>query len=154
MMLNAVLVIATASLAIWIAIVDARRRCIPNIALIGLISVWTMSVVLEGADDVFWRVGGALGVVLIIGLPLYMTGLAGGGDVKFIAVAVLLVPAEETWNILFLFYAVFVIHALVIAVLCLLRGAGLRGAAAQLHAYPLGVPLGFALAGWTVLRAL
>jgi Flp pilus assembly protein protease CpaA len=140
-----------AALAAWIVVSDAWSRRIPNPAILGLVAVWAVSAVADGSGETAWRGVWAAAALVLLGLPLHMTGRIGGGDVKLVCTAILLVPLGEFWDVVVLFYVVFGLHAGTVAVLCLVRGQGLRAAGRQLRAYPLGVPLGAALGLWAVV---
>ena len=81
-------VLAYAGLLAAAAICDLRRFIIPDAVTVGLLGLWPIWVVLNGAGPVGFTVLGAA-AIFVLGFVFYSFGFMGGGDVKLMTVLAL-----------------------------------------------------------------
>jgi prepilin peptidase CpaA len=99
-MLHEILMFCFFALTIGAALNDLREFRIPNTISLALLALYPLHV-LASPTPVDWLLALAVaGLVLVAGLTLFLCGLVGGGDVKFLAAASLWAGAPFTPSLL------------------------------------------------------
>lgn len=100
---------------------DALRYRIPNIATAALLLLFPVFVVIAPMTVPWLQHSAVFAIVLALGYPLYLKGLVGAGDVKFIAACALWAGPHEIGHFLFITAMSGGILALGMAVIAALR---------------------------------
>lgn len=82
------------AIALWVAIVDFLFMHIPNAAHVVLLLVFAVFVWPDVTLDEAMARTGVAGAIFAVTLFLHTRGVMGAGDVKFLAVSALFIPAE------------------------------------------------------------
>ncbi len=152
--MNSLIALALMGFSGWIVVEDARRRQIPNLALLGLIIVWAADVAIEPDVSDLQRLSWSISAFIAIGVPLHVLGWAGGGDVKLTAITILLIPSGQIWTLFGYFYLIFTIHLAVVILFYLIKRRNFVEICLQLRAYPFGIPLAGAICLIALTRLL
>lgn len=120
-----------AGIALWAAAVDFRSMRIPNGVHLALLAVFAV-LVMPGLPlaDIAARLGVSVGL-FAVGFGLYAVNLMGAGDVKYLAAAAPLVPAEPAIVLVWLL----LVTVAGLPVLALHRLAGLIPAARRFPSF-------------------
>jgi prepilin peptidase CpaA len=148
-LLSSLLLATAAVLFLWAAASDARRFLIPNVISVALAGVFVAYALAHPAGLPWLGHLTAGAVVFLAGAALFLAGLAGGGDVKLLAVAALWAGPD---GIALLLLAMAMAGGVLGLVMLLVRE--LRAPLAlPSPAGPVRVPYGVAIAtgGWCVL---
>jgi prepilin peptidase CpaA len=151
--LEVVPVAAFAALMIEAAIVDLRRRIIPNAIVAAVCLLWPVDLAITRSIPLVTALetAGGAGIVFAAGALLFARGLLGGGDVKLLAAVSLWAGVDALPALLILtaiFGGVLALAALSPLVLARLGGGGRSSEISQRSA-ALGAPIpyGVAIAG-------